>query len=70
MGKICIDATYATHEELKEILKVAKEVAANLHRTVTVYTSTKTLEVEEDEEKVKDVAYYLEEKSESGQQRS
>ena len=50
MGKICIDATYATQEELKEILKVAKEVAATLHRTVTVYTATKTLEVEEDEE--------------------
>ena len=58
MGKICIDATYATQDELREILKVAKEVASNLHRTVTVYTPTKTLEVEEDEEeKEKDVAY-------------
>lgn len=50
MGKICIDATYATQDELKEILKVAKEVANNLLRTVTVYTPTKTLEVEADEE--------------------
>lgn len=73
MGKICIDATYATQDELKEILKVAKEVATNLHRTVTVYTSTKTLEVEDEEaeeEKEKDVACYLEEKPESRQQRS
>ena len=56
MGEICIDATYATYEELQEILKVAKDVANNLHRTVTVYTSTSTLEVDEDEEeKEKDV---------------
>lgn len=64
MGKICIDASHATHEELREILRVAKEVAITLHRTVTVYTSTKVLEVknnekvqevEELEEKEKDV---------------
>lgn len=55
MSKICIDATYATYEELQEILKVAKDVANNFHRTVTVYTSTSTLEVDEYEEKEKDV---------------
>ena len=66
MFQISIDAFLANDIELSEVKKVAKYLANTLHTSILVYTSTKTLEVKEDEEeKEKDV-----EKPEESQEKS
>ena len=50
MGKIILDASNMDNTQVETMIMNAKSIANMLHRTVTVYTPTGNVEVEEDEE--------------------